>query len=212
MLLAEVAEVGEFVFAVNAADRIVRTAKDKEFGVWLYCGFHRIEVECPLVVGVEAKRGFNQFTICVVRSAEERRIDRRRRHHGFVCCDVGVAAEIDRWHEAGQEVEPMGFGAVAMLAIQVVEDGFDRGFVRDRVAVDAVVEALLQGGDDFGRGREVHVGDPQGQDVAAFIFVPFKGAVASAIGTGVEIVRCVCHMREHDQLRVVILQTQFAKN
>lgn len=55
----------------------------------------------------------------------------------------------------------MGFGAVAMLAIQVVEDGFDRGFVRDRVAVDAVVEALLQGGDDFGRGREVHVSDPE---------------------------------------------------
>ena len=37
-------------------------------------------------------------------------------------------------------------------------------------AVEA--SGLLQGRDDFGRGRKIHVGDPQRDDVAARIFAP----------------------------------------
>ena len=89
----------------------------------------------------------------------------------------------------------MGLGTVAVLTIQVGEDGLNRSLVGDGVAVDAVVEALLQGGDDFGRGSEVHVGHPEWQDVSAFVFIPFEGAVASAIGAGVEIVILCAHVR-----------------
>ena len=88
----------------------------------------------------------------------------------------------------------MGLGTVAVLAIQVVEDGLNRSFVRNGVAEDAVVEPLLQSCDDLGRGGEIHIGHPEWQDVAALVFVPFEGAVASAIRAGVEIVGCVCHI------------------
>ena len=85
VFLAKVAEAGEFFFAVNATDWIVRTAQDEELGVWLDRGFHCIEVECPVVVCVEAKRSFDEFSICVIGCAKERRVDGGGSHHGLVC-------------------------------------------------------------------------------------------------------------------------------
>ena len=72
-----------------------------------------------------------------------------------------MAAEVDRWHESGEEVEPGSLCAVAMLAIEVLDHGFDGSFVRDGIAKDAVVEALLERVEDLRRCDEVHVGDPE---------------------------------------------------
>lgn len=41
------------------------------------------------------------------------------------------------------------------------------------IAKDTVADAVLEGGDDFGRALEVHVGDPEGVEVRAA--VPLKG-------------------------------------
>ena len=71
-----------------------------------------------------------------------------------------MAAEIDRWDETWKEVEPVCFGAVAVLAVEVIEYGFDGCFVRNCITVDAMVEAILQRGDNFGRGSEIHVRHP----------------------------------------------------
>jgi len=139
VLFAEVAEACEFCFCVNTADGIVRAAQDEELGVRLDGGFHCIEVERPCVVSVEAERDFNKLTVGVVGRAEEGRVDGRCRHDGFVGCDEGMAAEVDRGHEAGQEVEPVGFGAVAVLAVEIVEHRLHGCFVGYRVAEDAVV-------------------------------------------------------------------------
>ena len=71
-----------------------------------------------------------------------------------------MAAEIDRRDETWKEVEPVCFSAVAVLAVEVIEYGFDGCLVRDSVTVDTMVEAILQRGDNFGRGGEIHVRDP----------------------------------------------------
>jgi hypothetical protein len=60
-----------------------------------------------------------------------------------------------------------------MLASEVVDHRFDRGFMRYGVAKDAVVETPLKRVEDFRGSEEVHVGDPEWQDVASFVLIPF---------------------------------------
>jgi len=56
--------------------------------------------------------------------------------------------------------------------------------VRDGVAENASVDALLEGFDDSGGRLEVHVGDPERIKVGEFI--PFKRASAASVMDGVE--------------------------
>ena len=48
-----------------------------------------------------------------------------------------------------------------MLAIEVIDHGFDGSLVGYGVAKDAVVEALLKRVENFRCCDEVHVGDPE---------------------------------------------------
>ena len=52
MAFAEVGEGGEFFFAEDSPDGVVWTAEDKDFGVGLDRGFHRVDVEGPAVFAI----------------------------------------------------------------------------------------------------------------------------------------------------------------
>lgn len=58
----------------------------------------------------------------------------------------------------------------------IVHDGRLDPFRGKRVAEDAVVGTLFHGVDDGGRSFQVHVGDPQRNDVPATVMVPFQRA------------------------------------
>jgi hypothetical protein len=72
-----------------------------------------------------------------------------------------VTAKVDCRDKAGKEVEPRSLCTVAMLAIEVIDHGFDGSLVRYGVAKDTVVESLLKCLEDFRCSEEVHVGDPE---------------------------------------------------
>ena len=72
-----------------------------------------------------------------------------------------MTAKVDCRDKARKEVEPRSLCAVAMLAIEVIDHGFDGSLVGYGVAKDAVVESLLKCLENFGCCDEVHVGDPE---------------------------------------------------
>jgi hypothetical protein len=65
-------------------------------------------------------------------------------------------------------------GAVVPGA-EVVEEGVAGGIGGEGVAEAAIAGALEDGVEDFGRGGEVHIGDPEGDDVLAGVFAGFGG-------------------------------------
>ena len=150
-------------------------------------GFERGEVDVPYAVffleADFAQSGAGEFG-----GAEEGRIDRCAGEGFFARLDEGAAGHVERGNEAGEPDDLFRGGGVAMVRLQIIDGGFDRGFWRNGVAEDAVVGAFLQGGDNFRRGKEVHVGDPHGHDVASRVAFPFERTGAAAVGAGGEIV------------------------
>lgn len=141
--LAEVGELGEFLVGEDAADGVVWAAEDEDFCVGLDLLLHGLEVECPLIVWVEAEGDFDEFAAGVVGGGDEGGVDGGGGHDGVAGLGECVAAEVDGGDEAGEEVEPVGLGGVVVLSLEVVEDGVDGFLVGDGVAVDAVIEACL---------------------------------------------------------------------
>jgi len=57
----------------------------------------------------------------------------------------------------------------------VLHNGRLHSFRGKRVAEDAMIDALFHGVDDSGRSLEIHVSDPQGNNVLAAIRIPLQG-------------------------------------
>ncbi len=83
-----------------------------------------------------------------------------------------------------------------MRTVEVVEHCLNRGLVRNGIAEDAVIEACLEALQDLGGGDEVHICNPEWENITAFVFIPLKASVAVAVWAGIEIVKRISHVVE----------------
>ena len=123
MAFAEVGEGVEFFFAEDSADRVVWTTEDEDFSVGFDRGFHRLDVEVQRS-WPSKHSGTLISSLCVVGCSDKRRIDEIGGHHGIAGSGESVTAKVDCRDKAGKEVEPRSL-ALAMLAIEVIDHGFD---------------------------------------------------------------------------------------
>jgi hypothetical protein len=121
------------------------------------------------------------------RRAEEGRVDRRRREHRIARLADGAAGDVEPRHQARQPDDPLGIDCSRRnLRAQVADHRFrlaGRGMV---VAEHAVPDALAQGLQHRRRRGEIHVGDPQRNDIAPGVLRPFHRVAAGTLDRLVE--------------------------
>ncbi len=184
MLFAEGGEFDDLVFGEDSAHRVLRVAEYEEFCTWGDFGLHGFPVEGPLAIDFDMVGG-EEFHGGVMVNAKEGRVGGGAGEEGVAGFSKGAGGEGEGGDEAA-EVDDFFFGrGVADAGLEVALEGFDEGGVGDGVAKDAVIDALPNDGDDFGRGGEVHVGNPEGVEVGAA--VPLERAGGAAGEGGVEI-------------------------
>ena len=184
---AELREARDGVFRKNAADRIVRVAKDEKFALRCDSFFQRVEIDVPDTVAF-SEVDFDQSDPGEFRRAQKWRIDRRAGEDFFAGLDKGAAGHVERRDESGEPNDLLRGNRAAMVRLQVFNRFIDRGLRGHGVAEHAVRGAFLQRGDDFRRGKKVHVGHPHGHDVASWVALPFERSGAAAVGAGGKIV------------------------
>jgi hypothetical protein len=76
---------------------------------------------------------------------------------------------------AGPPDDGVGVDGEVVAGVEVFEEGVAGGIGGEGVAEAAIAGALEDGVEDLGRGGEVHIGDPEGDDVLAGVFAGFGG-------------------------------------
>ena len=71
-----------------------------------------------------------------------------------------------------------------MPFVQIGQDGFDQAIVWHRITEDPVLHPLVEGLNDFRRGEEIHVCNPEGLKFGAL--VPFQGTGSAPGSSDVE--------------------------
>jgi len=184
VLFAEGGELDDFFFGEGAAEGVLGIAEEEEFGLWGDFVFEGVPVEGPdsFVLNVVDAEEFHGGVIV---NAEEGGVNGSAGEEGVAGFSEGAGGEGEGGDEAAK-VNDLFFGrGVADAVLQVALEGFDKGGVGDGVAEDAVVNALADGGDDFGRGGEVHVSDPERIEIRAA--VPLERTGSAAGDGGIEI-------------------------
>ena len=187
VLLAELRQTRDGSLGENASYRIVRVAENEKFRPWCDGILEGMEIDVPDAVFLH-KIDFTKSDAGVFRCAEKWRIDRCAGEDFLARLDKGSAGDIERGDETGEPDDLLGGGGHPVAGLQVFEDGFDGGARRYGVTEDAVGGPLLQGGDDFRGGHEIHVRDPHGKHVASRVALPLERTGSPAVGTVGEVV------------------------
>ena len=98
-----------------------------------------------------------------------------------------MGGDVKAADEAGEPNNPSGVNFPRVVALEGIHDGIDGGFDGAGVTENTVGDSVVKGGDDRRGGLEIHVCDPERQDVAASVFLPFLGIGAQASRDGIEI-------------------------
>jgi len=183
---AKFAEADKFFAAPDAGERVVRVAEVEKFGAGGDGSLERAPVDFPVAVAQHAG-GLGGEARGVFRRGHERRINGGEREHFFAGLRESLSGDVEAADEAGEPDDPSGVNFPGVVALEGVDDGIDGGFHGASVTKNAVSDAVVEGGDDRGGGLEIHVGDPERQDVAAGVFLPFLGISAETVGDGVEV-------------------------
>ena len=168
VLFAEGGELDNFFFGEGAAEGILGIAEEEEFRLRGDCAFEGVPVEGPVGIALDVIDA-EEFHGGVIVNAEEGWVNGSAGEEGIAGFSEGARGEGESGDEAA-EVDDLFFrGSVSDAVLQVALEGFDKRGVGDSVAEDAVVNALADGGDDFGWRGEIHVGNPERVEVRAAI-------------------------------------------
>ena len=174
--IAELGKLDEFVFAEDAAERILRIAEDEDTRLGRDGLFHGVPVKGP-TAAFEDMGDFDQVKLAVPMNAQERWINRGAGHERIARFCKGATRKRKGGHESSQVNDMLrNFGLMA--AGKIGENGFVETCVRKGVSKDAVRDAALKGLDHFRGGLEIHVCHPEWLQIRAL--VPLQGTSATA--------------------------------
>jgi hypothetical protein len=151
----------------DPAHRVVGVAQDQELGI------ARLRLQIVEVNGVDAvaldEAILQKAPLVDPDRPEERVIDRRLKDDPVPLGRQCLQEMADGGHHAGGEKDTGGIHRIAMAAGPPVHDGL--GVLRGLqvIPVDAVGHQAAQGGGDALRHAEVHVGDPERQEIGPTI-------------------------------------------
>jgi hypothetical protein len=165
----------ELVAAINAANGIVRIAEIKHFRLGRDGGLHRFEIKG--VAGLRFPQGHGlQGAVLILRGGQKGRIHRRAGQDRFAPLRKRPRGRIERRDEPGKPEQGPIRNLQTVVAAEVVAHCFDAPGGRQGVAKNTMLRPLLQCRNNRGRRRQVHVRDPHGKQVGAFVALPFQGA------------------------------------
>ena len=199
---AEIGEAHEFLAAPDAGDRIVGIAEIKEFRAWGDGAFEGVPINGP-GSGLKFEGYVHGSARGIFRRGNERRVDGRERQDFVAGFGEGLSGDVEGDDETGEPDDPGAFDFPTVVALHGGHDGVDGGLYGPRVAEEAVVDALVKGGEDGGGALEIHIGDPHGQNIAAGVFLPFLGVAVGARDGGIEVEGHAKNRRRHHDRRGV---------
>ncbi len=179
--VGEVGELGEFVRGEEAAGGIVGVAEEEAFGGVVVDAadgvFKGVPVYFPAGVG-EGHGGFAEVAVVVLVGEEEGRVGGGEGDDGIAGVGEAEDGGADAGDDTGEEADPVPCGEILPAAPTcalkfVAEEAEEFGVAFDVVVADGLCEAVLEGGADGGGDGEVHVGDPEREDIVG-IFGPFE--------------------------------------
>jgi len=187
MLAHERGEAVELTAIEDAGERIVRIAEQEHLGVRLRAGSLELgPVERPATVDKHHLE-FQRIALGQDRRAHERRVDGDGRDDGFAGLAGAADSGMDAGYERAHERDPLRLDLPAMTAAEMVDDGSEDGIALRGVTVHAMRGTSLDGFDDGGRRRKVHVRDPTRDDILVGIPVPLGAVGPGAFRTAVKI-------------------------
>lgn len=155
----------------------MRVAEEEDSGGGGDGAFHSLPVEGPFSVDFDVVDG-DEVDVGVVMDADEWRIDGGAGHDGSAIAAEGTGGEGKRGDEPSEVDDVLARDFRVAPGFQVVVDGLVEAFVGLGVAEDAMVDALVQCGEDFRGGCEIHVSDPEGIELGAAVVFDASGAAA----------------------------------
>jgi hypothetical protein len=183
--VGELGQPQEVVAAEHRAGRVVRMAEPEELAGGRDGRGEHVPVDRPRLQR-PGQRDADEAAAGEAGQREERRIDRREGEDLVVGPGQQAGGDRQPRDHPGHARHQVGFDLPAMQPFEVFDERRREARRGDRVAEHAVIDAPVDGvEDDVGRA-EIHVGHPQGQDVATGPAVPLLRAGAVPIGAGGE--------------------------
>ena len=176
----------QFFARKHSADRIVRIAQHQQAAARRDGALETAEIPRPTALGA-AQVDRRQAAVRIARRTEKRRVDRCGGQHLVAGFADRPAHDVESAHQSGQPYQPVRVDRPAVVAFQRFDDRPRQRHRRAAIAEDAVIHPRVQRIDDARGGREIHVGDPHRQDVAAGILAPLDAVAAVSIGRMVEV-------------------------
>ena len=171
----------------DPAGRVLRVTQDKHLCTDCDGPFDTSEVEDIFTVVINMGDS-EEGTLREGRGAEERWVRRGGGDDCITRLPHGAAGNVQAAYKAGQPHDPLGFHGPCMRALQHAHERLKEVIRRQRVAEHPMGHVPVERRNNSWRGFEVHIRHPQGDDVSAFVFVPFKARGIAAFYRGIEVV------------------------
>ena len=192
VLEADVGDLGEFFLRPDAADGVVRAAEDEDLNIlFLDLLLHLFEVDG--IRAVVMQLAVYELAAVLLNGFGERIVDGLHHHNAFAGLRKGLYAQVDGVDKAGAQGDPLRIHGVAVTGGEPMIEGFEIVVQRIGVTEDAVVDALMQIGQDLVGEFKVHIRDPHGKQVA------------SALALGTEVVFQTVRTAAVDDLVKIVL-------
>ena len=171
----------------NLADRVFGIAKAKHprRGISRRRP-QRFDRQIPSAVISQAQIDIDPPPSAHLRRVSKHMINRARSQNRIAAIAGDSASGVNRRPQTGRKNNPIGIDPPTITARKPAANGFEQRLVRLGVAENAVRRALSRRLQNRRRDREIHIGDPQRQNVAPAITPPFDAVAAVARGRRIE--------------------------
>ena len=166
-------------------------AEEEEADVAGADGFLKgLEVDgAGLGLGVPRQGEVHEGAVGVADAAEETVVGGGEGQHGIALAAETLEDGADGGDDTAGVLDPLAGKVPVVTGAVPPTDGVVEAVGHEPVAVDGVGGAALDGVGNAGCCLEVHVGDPQGEDIVGGHLIPFDAVGAEAGGGGVEVVK-----------------------
>lgn len=167
IILADVAKTRELFHRPFATDRIVRVAEDEQLGSRLGGETLKVgKVDFEMAVIIDERVAL-QCSSVTFHHVEKRRIDRWLDDDSVARRGERLDRDRESRDYAWTPFDPSGVDIPMVAVFLPLLDGLCETWCTESVAIDSLLHAFAKRHDDRGRTREVHVGDPERDEVAS---------------------------------------------
>ena len=191
--LADLCHLAQLLGGPYPAGGVVGIAEEEEADVAGTDGFLKgLEVDCAgLGLGVPGQGEVHEGAVGIADAAEEAVVGGGEGQHGIALAAETLEDGADGGDDTAGVLDPLAGEVPVVTGAVPPTNGIVEAVGHEAVAVDGVGGAALDGVGNAGCCLEVHVGDPQGEDIVGGHLIPFDAVGAEAGGQFVKIHGCI---------------------